>query len=201
MYKRQLNSPFHLLPSLWCLQRLVYDLMVRCKHHKEGCKWKGELRNLPEHLDPERRRRCHFVLIPCSFGCDEHVRSGAMKEHKKSHCRKRPSTCEHCGGYHNARDIVTEKHYPICHQFPVDCPNKCKAEGLQRSQLEAHIDKCPLQVIACPFSSIGCAIKLPRRLMEAHTEQDFRQHLLLVLKLVEPKPEACLLYTSPSPRD
>ena len=173
------------------LQRLVYDLMVRCKHHEEGCKWKGELRNLQEHLDPVRRR-CDFVPISCSFCCGEHVRSGKMKEHKKSHCRKRPSTCEHCG-YHNARDIVTKEHYPICHQFPVDCPNKCKAEGLKRSQLQAHIDACPLQLVACPFSRIGCATKLPRREMKTHNEEALQEHLLLMLEKMEPNQEAMTL--------
>ena len=123
------------------LQRQVNDLKVHCKHHEEGCKWKGELRDLQAHLDPVRRR-CGFVLITCSLGCGERVQSGAMKEHKKSHCRKRPSTCEHCG-YHNAHDIVTEKHHPLRCQFPVDCPNKCQVEGLKGRQLQAHISCCP----------------------------------------------------------
>ena len=174
-------------------QRLVYDLMVYCKHHEEGCKWKGELRSLQEHLDPVWRQ-CDFVLIPCSFGCGEHVRSGAIKEHKHSQCRKRPSTCEHCS-YYNARDIVTKEHYPICEEFPVECPNKCQAEGLKRSQLQAHVDDCPLQVIACPFSIIGCTVQLPRREMETHTKQDVRQHFL-VLKPLEPKQEVAITLPS-----
>ena len=90
------------------LQRQVKDLVVYCSHHEEGCKWKGELRNLGEHLDPVKRR-CGYVRVPCSFQCGELVRSGAVKEHKRSHCRKRPYTCKYCG-YHNTLDVVTERH-------------------------------------------------------------------------------------------
>ena len=68
------------------LQRLVYGLKVYCKHHKEGCMWKGELLNLQGHLDP-KKGTCDYVLIPCSLSCGEHVRSGAMKEHRKSLCQ------------------------------------------------------------------------------------------------------------------
>ena len=175
-------------------RRQVNDLMARCKYYKEGCAWEGELRNLQEHLDP-MRRRCDFVLITCFFGCGEIIRSSAMKEHMKIHCCKRPSTCQHCG-YHNAHNVVTEKHHPVCFQFPVECPNKCQAEGLKRCQLQAHIDECPLQVIACPFSGVGCIVQLPRREMEAHEEQDIRQHLRLVMKVVEPKQQEA--YASPS---
>ena len=104
------------------LRRQVNDLKVRCKYHEEGCTWEGELRNLEEHL---AKKRCDFMIV-CSFGCGELVPRNAMQEHKVSHCRKRPFTCEHCG-YHNALDIVTEKHYPICRSrppYPADYPSK-----------------------------------------------------------------------------
>ena len=44
------------------LQREIYDLKVRCKHHKAGCKWVRELRDLKDHLDPVRRKcRYHWL--------------------------------------------------------------------------------------------------------------------------------------------
>ena len=161
------------------LQREIYDLKVRCQHHKVGCKWVGELRNLKDHLNITRRN-CEFLILPCSFGCGEQLRSGAMKEHKKCRCPKRGFQCEYCD-YHDSRDIVIEKHLPICHQFPVQCPNECEVKELKRIQLKAHVDECPLQVIACPFSSTGCTVTLPRNQMEAHEEQAVRHHLRLVL--------------------
>ena len=42
------------------LQRQVYSLIVRCKHHNEGCEWVGELRYFQKHLDRERGE-CTYV--------------------------------------------------------------------------------------------------------------------------------------------
>ena len=183
------------------LQRQVKDLAVYCIHHEEGCKWKGELSNLREHLDPANRH-CGYVRVPCSFQCGELVRSGAVKEHKRSHCRKRPYTCKYCG-YHNALDVVTERHMPACRQFPVDCPNNCETNGLKRYQLQSHIKQCPLEIVPCSFSSIGCTCntRLPRKEMKAHEEQTWRQHLELVLKAIEPKQEETATIVTPPPLD
>ena len=129
------------------LQREIYDLKVRCKHHEAGCQWVGELRDLKDHLDPDKRRR-------------------AMKHHKLHVCPKRGQTCKYC----NYQDTIMEQHLPVCREFPVKCPNKCKIKGLKRKQLKAHINECPLQRIECPFSSAGCTVKLPRNQMETHED-------------------------------
>ena len=126
-------------------------------------------------------RRCDFILLVCPLGCGERVRSSAMEEHIRSYCSKRSYVCEHCG-YYNKRDIVTEKHYPICELFPVECPNKCSLENLKRMQFEMHLEEqCPLQVIQCPFTSAGCTVQLPRREMEEHEDKAVRQHLRMVM--------------------
>ena len=162
------------------LQREINDLKVRCQHHREGCKWTGEVRDLESHLDPDKMK-CDYILLPCSFGCGERIRSGAMRDHKKRYCTKRQMSCQYCS-YFDSYDIVTAKHLPICLQAPVTCPNNCKKVGLKREQLQAHIDECPLQVISCPFTSAGCTVKLPRNKMEEHEDTAMRQHLRLVLR-------------------
>ena len=163
------------------LQREINDIKVRCQHHREGCKWTGEVRDLQSHLDPDKRR-CNYVLLPCSFGCSERRLSGAMRDHLKRYCTKRQMSCQYCS-YCSSYDIVIAKHLPICLQVPVTCPNNCKKKGLKRKQLQAHIDECPLQVISCPFTSAGCTVKLPRNEMEKHEDTAMRQHLRLLIKL------------------
>ena len=163
------------------LQREINDLKVRCQHHREGCKWTGEVRDLQSHLDPDKRK-CDYILLPCSFGCGKRIRSGAMREHLKRYCTKRQMSCQYCS-YCSSYDIVTAKHLPICLQVPVTCPNNCKKEGLKRERLQAHIDECPLQVISCSFTSAGCTVKLPRNEMEKHEDTAMRQHLRLLMKL------------------
>ena len=164
------------------LQREIYDLKVHCQNrktgNKRGCQWVGELRELDDHLNPAKKR-CEYILLVCSFGCGEQVPSGDMKDHKKLHCPKRQEKCKHCD-YYNSRDIVMENHLPVCLEFPVVCPNKCREKDLKRRLLKAHINKCPLQVIECPFSSAGCTVKLPRNQMETHEDIAMRQHLRLV---------------------
>ena len=172
------------------LQREIYDLKVHCKHHEAGCEWVGELRDLTDHLDPVKRK-CKYLLLPCSFGCGQQVRRHALKHHKLHECPKRDHTCEYCS-YHDSRDIVMEQHLPVCHEFPVRCPNKCNVERLKRKQLKVHVDECPLQVIECPFSSAGCTVKLPRNQMETHEDIAIRQHLCLVLQLINFKQEPSL---------
>ena len=169
------------------LQRQVNGLKVRCQYHEVGCEWVGELLYLQEHLDPEARR-CDFVLLPCSLGCGERVRSSAAKEHMLNNCSKRLCTCQYCGYYYNKRDIVTEKHYPLCEQFPVECPNKCSVQNLKRIDFKLHLKQCPLQVIECLFSSAGCMVQLPRREMEAHEQDAVHKHLRMVMSLLQSKP-------------
>lgn len=165
-------------------QRHVTSLKVRCEHRGRGCKWEGDLRSLQEHIDPARRS-CDFVIVRCSYGCRDLVRSGAMKEHKTNRCRKRPFTCEFCG-YHNAHDIVTEKHLPVCLEAPVECPNNCKTKELTRGRLQEHMDsECPLKPVDCEFASVGCTTKLPRAQMSMHLRGSMENHLLLVMKELE----------------
>ena len=170
------------------LQRQVNSLKVRCQHHEVGCQWVGELRYLQEHLDPVIMiRKCGFILLACPLGCGERVRSFAVKDHILSDCSKRSCECEHCG-YCNKFDIVTEQHYPVCEQFPVECPNACFVENLKRLELVSHLEEqCPLQVIQCPFTSAGCTVQLPRREMEEHEDKAMREHLRMMMSLMQLK--------------
>ena len=160
------------------LQREINDLKVRCQHHREGCKWTGEVRDLQNHLDPDKKK-CSYILQPCSLGCGAKIRRGVMRDHMKKHCPKRQITCQYCSSYSSSYDIVTTKHLQICLQAPVTCPYYCKKVGITRKHI---IDECPLQVISCPFTSAGCTVKLPRNEMEKHEDTAMRQHLRLLLK-------------------
>ena len=171
------------------LQRQVNSLKVRCQHHEVGCQWVGELRYLQEHLDPVIRK-CSFILLACPLECGERVHSSSMKDHILSDCSKRLYVCEHCG-YCNKFDIVTEQHYPLCEIFPVKCPNACLDSfvvSLKRLELASHLEQCPLQVIQCPFISAGCTVQLPRREMEEHEDKAVRQHLRMMMGMLQLKP-------------
>ena len=98
-----------------------------------------------------------------------------MREHSRHHCHKRMISCENCS-YYNTFTIVTEKHYPICPWFPIDCPNQhCPVKGLGQHQLEQHLNECSYQLVDCP--NTGCSVLLSRREMKLHTLQ---QHNLVL---------------------
>ena len=167
------------------LQRQVNSLKVRCQHHEIGCQWVGELIYLQEHLDPVTRK-CGFFLLACPLGCGERFRGSAMKDHILSGCCKRSCECEHCG-YCNKFDIVSEQHYPVCEMFPVECPNACSRVSMKRRELVSHTkERCPLQVIQCPFTSAGCTVQLPRREIEKHEKdpEAIHQHLGMAKRLI-----------------
>ena len=42
-------------------QREVNSLRVRCEYHDKGCEWVSEVRDLQNHLDPERGN-CSYVM-------------------------------------------------------------------------------------------------------------------------------------------
>ena len=152
------------------LKRKVNSVKIHCRHLKEGCEWVGEVRYLQDHLE-------HSV-IACPFGCGKHSCQVALKEHKSYHCPNRPIKCKNCD-YYNKFTIVTEKHYPICPQSPVDCPNHCPVEGLIRYQLQQHFNECSHQLVNCPKT--GCSVWLPRGEMELH-KLHIQQHKLVMVE-------------------
>ena len=179
------------------LQRQVNSLKVRCQHHEVGRQWVGELRYLQEHLDPVIRK-CGFILLACPLGCGERVGSSVMKDHILSDCCKRSYVCEYCS-YCNKFDIVTEQHYPVCEMLPVECPNACSVENLKRLELVSHLEEqCPLQVIQCPFTSAGCTFQLPRREMEEHEDKAMRQHLRMMLSVMQLKEPPAAVTATPN---
>ena len=149
------------------LQRKVNNVKIHCRHHKEGCEWVGEVRYLQDHLERS--------VVACPFGCGKHSCQVAFKKHKILHCPNRPIKCKNCD-YYNKFTIVTEKHYPVCPQSPVDCPNHCSVKGLRRYQLEQHFNECSHQVVKCPQTD--CSVWLPRREMKLH-KIHVKQHNLM----------------------
>ena len=139
------------------LQRKVNSVKVHCHHHKEGCEWVGEVRYLQDHLD-------HNV-ISCPFGCGKYSCEVAIKRHKSLHCHNRPIKCKNYN-YYNTFIIVTEKHYPICPQSTIDCPNYCHVQDLKRHQLQQHLSECSHQLVDCP--NTGCSVRLPHGDMKLH---------------------------------
>ena len=75
------------------------------------------------------------------------------------------------------------KHWPVCGSYPVQCPNKCSNETMERQILESHVtNDCPLTVVDCDFKGVGCEIRLPRKDLSTHHTESLVAHVLLQTK-------------------
>ena len=73
----------------------------------------------------------------------------------------------------------------MCGFHPVECPNTCGASP-QRQNLEQHASNdCPLTVISCDFQCVGCEVRLPRKAMSDHLNENTVTHVNQLLGYVK----------------
>ena len=162
------------------LQQSLYGFLVFCSHRKEGCEWTGELGHLEEHLNlnpqPDKQfEGCLFTEIKCLFCSHSHQR-GKIQTHQSDLCPKRPFSCQYCQ-YNSGYEDIVNNHLPVCGSHPVQCPNMCGAFP-QRQDLEEHASNvCPLTIINCDFHCVGCEVRLPRKAMSDHLNENTVTHV------------------------
>lgn len=123
--------------------------------------------------------RCPEETVTCTNGCPDHVKRKHLKEHTTEKCPLRPYKCEHC----SMRDTYTaiQHHFSTCHKYPMECPNKCGAEGITRDSVTSHCNHCPMQPIECQYAYVGCKAKLVRRDLEKHDSSMQQQHTAMMI--------------------
>ena len=128
-----------------------------------------------------RHLGCMFVELTCTYQCGELLQRYAIIKHETNYCRRRPSSCAYCKEYKSTFEDVTNKHLLVCKCYPVPCPNNCTPFKMERQNLKHHLnEECPLAVVECGFSYVGCEVKLPRKEMPAHIEGKPRGHVSLL---------------------
>ena len=68
------------------LRGKVHDLDVYCSKRVDGCKWKGQLRDLERHI----KEKCLFRPQPCQYGCGQLFPRSGLTVHETDHCPRRP---------------------------------------------------------------------------------------------------------------
>ena len=165
------------------LKRTLYEFKVYCTNKEKGCKWIGELSQLDKHLNsnPSQEKQlegCQFTQVKC-LHCSELIQRSGIQLHQNKQCSKRPFSCQYCKDFDSNYEDVTTNHWPECDYYPVQCTNKC-GKITKRQYHKAHIsDDCPLTVIDCDFSHVGCEAKLPRKDMAAHLTENVVKHVSL----------------------
>ena len=159
-------------------ERSIKSLCVHCTMKDRECQWTGKLEQLEAHLDAETGD-CEYVDIECPEKCGQQFQKHQLATHIANECPERDFVCMYCG-FKATYDIVSNKHWPECKNYPVKCPNECNIGAVERSFLEDHLNMCSLQVVECDFSYAGCNKKLQRQDMEKHVEESTREHLALM---------------------
>ena len=139
------------------LKREIDDLKIYCTNHKVGCKWVGELCTLKTHLESEKG--CDYIEVNCTNKCKAHVKRKDLADHLTQHCPLRKYKCQHCGE-ENTYQIITERHYGMCPNYPLDCPNGCGARKMKQAEMRQHRHICPQELVECP-NSCKCTAEIP----------------------------------------
>ena len=100
-----------------------------------------------------------------------------------SHCVLCPERT--CSPLVSSHEQVTGAHLEVCPNYPLDCPNRCGAQGITRSAVPAHQEVCPLQLVECEYKRFGCAVVLPRKDIAEHLKTSVQAHLQMTKRRVE----------------
>ena len=166
-------------------ERYLNAQEVFCSRKKDGCEWKGKLKDYEQHLNespfPDNQLDgCQFVEVECKHECGGWYQRRYIATHQDQECLECPYSCEHCNEYDSTFKDVTDIHYAECPKYPVTCPNECRHDPFEQQEIEYHLkDDCPLTKVSCPLHYAGCEVELPRKDMPEHMK-DTVTHLTLL---------------------
>ena len=153
--------------------REVNELKIYCPNRSAGCDWVGEVKQVKTHR--ENNNGCLFQMLPCPHGCGlEHQRQD-LTSHIESQC---PCYCQYCRTTADEK-AISNQHKEKCNKFPSPCPNKCGEPAIPHEQLAKHREKCPLELVTCSFSDVGCTGKMVRKDIDDHNTNNTDKHLEL----------------------
>ena len=168
-------------PDKYFERNVLNRLWIWCT---EGCGQEVELGQLKNHL-----QQCPCIKEDCPYGCGQQYQRQYIEGHK-GECPKRPFDCSYCG-YQSTYEMIVNEHHPICDKYPINCPNECYFYDynndyvpIERGMLQDHLDKCPLQLVECEFSHVGCKKKLYRCKLPQHLSDNGVHHTALSSKMI-----------------
>ena len=159
------------------IDREVQSLCVYCPNKDQGCEWKGEVKDIRNHL--ENSDGCLFEEVKCPHECEEMIQRRFLTRHVEFECQHRKVECQYC---HDKIKLlfVNGTHLEECPKVPLPCPNHCEAVGMiLREDMEAHRRECPLETIQCKYHNVGCEVTMLRKRQREHEEGNMEKHLCM----------------------
>jgi TNF receptor-associated factor 4 len=157
------------------INRKIKSLQVYCNNKDDGCQWKGDLKDIEDHL-----QECPYQLVSCSNDCGMNLQRRHLQNHLENDCPKRLIKCQYCNeeGRHQ---VITGDHLGVCPEYPTRCTNEGCGQLIPRHQMPSHKASCPKEMISCGYRSVGCEEKMKREEQEEHNEQWRERHLQLAV--------------------
>ena len=175
------QTPYHLYLCIG--KREIKALRSKCDSVERGCEWEGTVGTLEEHV-----ATCGLTSVPCPKECKQNNRIQTilrkdLEKHLKEQCVNRDYVCQYCG----KKDTFTSIKYihdDICEKKILICPSSECMETMERNEIRKHLElDCEYVVLPCKYKNIGCDVKMMRKDMGAH-EQDDKAHLHQALNTV-----------------
>ena len=158
------------------VHRNTVCLSVHCPN---TCGQKMDLSEVDNHLTSDNG--CPFQVVDCGNKCGHSAWRSFIVKHMTSECRLRHEKCQYCPLV-STSEQVTGAHLKECPSYPLNCPNKCGAQGLTRSTVPAHREVCPLQQVECEYKRFGCDVVLLRKEVEEHLQTSVESHLRMTTR-------------------
>ena len=146
----------------------------------QECEWEGTVGKLETHV-----AACEFTLLLCPKECKDdkneilHFMRKDLDKHLENDCPNRDLECKYCGEKGTYANMI-QVHENTCEMKIVSCPNADCTKTIQRRNAKRHIDECDYSEIPCKYQRIGCDVKMMRKDMPAHEEED-KLHLRMAL--------------------
>ena len=154
---------------------------IDCPNKGLGCEWAGVQDDLNSHLNADSvEGKCQFVTVACPYSCGKYFQRSQFEEHRVKDCPNRSPICQYCN-CKTSHNKPTNEHLSVCKRYPLECPNQCGENAIERQDLLKHLSEtCPLQVVKCDYSHAGCEVECQRQHMQTHLDEYVKSHLAKV---------------------
>lgn len=94
-----------------------------------------------------------------------------IQQHLRYACHNRAYECEYCG--EKGSYLSIKVHENICEHKIIPCPiMECK-EKIERIHVQEHVELyCPYTEVACKYANVGCDVRMKRKLIREHEQND-----------------------------
>ena len=156
------------------VRNYLNKMYMKCKNNKEGCTWKGQLKELNEHIN----NHCKKQKIKCeNIGCKLMIKREDIKEHLKQ-CRFKEILCADCGVKLIREQI--EYHRIKCPKLKMECIQGCK-KMVPRDEMNTHLVKeCDNSKMLCNYAKLGCKKIIMRKEQKQHEKENFYEHAIMI---------------------